>query len=285
MTSTITPARPASKTAATITVTSRDGTTIAVDRAGSGPPLVVVEGAFCTREHGSGKGLVPLLAERFTVYTYDRRGRGGSTDAAAAAQYSVEREIEDLAAVIEAAGGSAVVFGHSSGAALALEAASHGLPITKLALYEAPFVVDDSRPPVGQDYLARLKALVADGRRGAAVKLFMTEGVRVPAIFTAVLPLMRPVWSRLKAVAHTVTYDTAIVDPYLHGKPLPADRWSSVTAPVLVIEGGKSPAWIRNGMRALAAILPAATHQVIAGQTHMLKPKVTAPVLAGFLGE
>lgn len=287
MTTTVAPVRPARQTEASFTVTSGDGTVIAVGKAGSGPALVLVEGALCTREHGSGKGLARQLADTFTVYTYDRRGRGGSTDTpgtvpGATVPDVAEREVEDLAAVISAAGGSAMVYGHSSGAALALEAARRGLPITRLALYEAPFVVDDSRAPVGQDYLVRLRALIAAGRRGAAVKLFMTEGVRVPAIFVAVMPLMRPVWSRLKAVAHTVTYDTAIVDEYLHGRPLPADRWSSVTVPVLVITGGKSPAWISTGMRELAAVLPAATHRVVAGQTHMIKPKLTAPVLAEF---
>jgi pimeloyl-ACP methyl ester carboxylesterase len=135
------------------TATSRDGTRIAYDELGEGPPLVLVGGAFNTRTFGPNGGLAPLLAKRFTVINYDRRGRGDSTDTG---PYSVEREIEDLETLIEAAGGTAHVFGISSGAALALEAANHGLAIDKLAFYEAPFIVNDSRAPVPDDYLRRL---------------------------------------------------------------------------------------------------------------------------------
>jgi pimeloyl-ACP methyl ester carboxylesterase len=261
---------------------SRDGTPIAYDRAGQGPPLVIVDGAFCTRTMGPGKVLAPHLAGNFTVYTYDRRGRGGSGDTA---PYAVEREVEDLAAVIAEAGGSAYVFGSSSGAALALEAARRGLAITRLALYEAPFVVDDSRPPVGDDYLARVKALIAADRRGAAIRLFMTEGIRVPTVMVMTMPLMVPIWAKLKAVAPTLPNDTTIMDEYLHGRPLPSGRWATMTVPTLVIAGGKSPAWIQHGMLALADALPDARHRTLAGQTHMVKPKATVPELVGFFGE
>lgn len=262
-------------------VISRDGTPIAYEQRGEGPPLIVVDGAFCSRAMGPGKDLAPHLAERFSVVVYDRRGRGESGDTA---PYAVERELEDLEALIERAGGGASVFGHSSGASLALEAARQGLPIERLALYEAPMVVDDSRPPVGDDYLSRLEALIAAGRRGDAVKLFMTEGVRVPGFFALVMPLL-PMWQRLKAVADTVIYDSAIVDEHLHGKPLPVGRWATVTQPTLILAGGRSPAWMQNAMDALAGALPAAEHRTLAGQTHMLKPKVVAPVLEEFLGQ
>src|SRR5215210_7220072 len=184
------------------TVTSKDGTRIAYDELGGGPPLVLIGGALNTRSFGPNGSLAELLAERFTVINYDRRGRGDSGDTA---PYSVEREIEDLDALIEAAGGSACVFGISSGAALALEAANRGLDIEKLALYEVPFVVDDSRPPVPDDYLERPEGLVAMGRRGDAVRLFMREGIGLPAVFVAMMRFM-PAWSKLKAVAHTVVY-------------------------------------------------------------------------------
>src|SRR5918993_6056928 len=232
-------------------VTSSDGTTIAFDRLGDGPAVIVVGGQLADR--ALTRPTAEELAKHFTVFNYDRRGRGDSGDTA---PYAVEREIDDIEALIEAAGGSAPVFGISSGAALALEAANHGLAIDKLALYEAPFIVDDSRAPVPDDYLQRLEGLVASDRRGDAIRLFMRQGVGLPAVFVAMMRIM-PAWSKLKAVAPTVIYDAAIVDDYQKGKPLPSDRWTSVTMPTLVAVGGKSPDWMRNGMRALADVLDA----------------------------
>lgn len=260
------------------TATSRDGTSIAYDELGAGPPVVLVGGALNTRSFGPNGSLAELLAERFTVINYDRRGRGDSTDTE---PYSVEREIEDLEALIDSAGGSASVFGISSGAALALEAANGGFGIDKLALYEAPFVVDDSRPPVPDDYRERLEGLVASERRGDAVRLFMKEGVGLPAPFVFMMRLM-PAWSKLKAVAHTLPYDTALVDDYRKGKPLPTDRWTSVTMPTLVAVGGKSPDWMRHAMRELAEVLPHARHTTLEGQTHIVKAEALVPVLVEF---
>ncbi|HEY3869887.1 MAG TPA: alpha/beta hydrolase [Actinocrinis sp.] len=265
----------------TRTVVSKDGTVIAYERIGSGPPVVVVDGAFCSRTMGPGHSLAKPLAEHFTVYIYDRRGRGGSGDTL---PYDTDRELEDLRAVIDAAGGTADVFGHSSGASLALEAARQGLPIRRLALYEAPMVVDDSRPPVGEDYGERLRALIEAGRPGAAIKQFMTEGVRVPKAMTLIMPLT-PAWSKLKAVAPTVVYDTAFVEPYLKGHPLPAERWAAIDLPTLVLLGGKSPAWMKHGVQELAGRLPGARLQVLDGQTHMVKPGVVAPVLREFFAD
>jgi pimeloyl-ACP methyl ester carboxylesterase len=260
------------------TAISRDGTRIAYDQLGGGSPVVLVGGAMNTRSFGPNGSLAELLAERFTVINYDRRGRGDSGDTA---PYSVEREIEDLDALIEAAGGSASVFGISSGAVLALEAANRGLSIEKLALYEAPFIVDDSRSPVPDDYLRRLEGLVASDRRGDAVRLFMREGVGLPAVFVFMMRLM-PAWSKLKAVAHTLPYDAAFVDDYQKGKPLPAERWTSVTMPTLVAVGGKSPDWMRHAMQELADVLPDATHNTLEGQTHIVKAEALAPVLVEF---
>jgi pimeloyl-ACP methyl ester carboxylesterase len=259
-------------------VTARDGTKIAFDRMGDGPPVILVGGAFNTRSFGPNEGLATLLAEHFTVINYDRRGRGDSGDTA---PYAVEREVEDMEALIEEVGGSAYVFGISSGAALALEAANRGLGIEKLALYEAPFVVDDSRPPVPDDYLERLEGLVASGRRGDAVRLFMREGIGLPVVFVAMMRFM-PAWSKLKAVSHTVVYDAAIVDDYQKGHPLPAGRWDSVSAPTLVAVGGKSSAWMRHAMQALADVLPNARHRTLEGQTHIVMPEALAPVLTEF---
>jgi pimeloyl-ACP methyl ester carboxylesterase len=261
-------------------VISKDGTHIAYDKLGEGPPVVLVGGAFNTRTFGPNGGLVPLLAERFTVINYDRRGRGDSTDTS---PYAVEREIEDLEALIEAVGGSAHVFGISSGAALALEAANRGLAIDKLALYEAPFIVDDSRAPVPDDYLPKLQGMVAADRRSDAIRLFMRQGVGVPAVFVAMMRIM-PAWSKLKAVAPTIIYDAAIVNDYRKGEPLPSDRWTSVTMPTLVAAGGKSPEWMRNAMRELADVLHA-EHRTLEGQTHIVKPEALAPVLTQFFAE
>jgi pimeloyl-ACP methyl ester carboxylesterase len=259
------------------TVFSNDGTPIAFDRSGSGPALILVDGALCYRASGPMKPLAALLSQHFTVFTYDRRGRGDSGDRP---PYSVEREVEDIDALINEAGGTAFVYGISSGAALALEAARRGLPITKLALYEAPFIVDDSHPPIADDFLPRLNALVAEGRRGDAVRLFL-KLVGLPAI---VITLMRflPAWSKLTAVAHTLPYDITIVKGYQTGKPLPATAWASIAAPTLVGIGGKSPAWMRTAMHALAGVLPNATLSTLEGQTHMVGAKALAPVLVEF---
>lgn len=214
------------------------------------------------------------------MFTYDRRGRGDSGDMP---PYAVERETEDLAALVREAGGSASVYGISSGAALALEAANRGVPISKLALYEAPFIVDDSRPSAPEDFLAQLTAAIASDRRGHAVRLFLKQ-VGLPAVVVAVMRFT-PVWSKLKAVAHTLRYDITIMGDGQSGRPLAVDRWTSVTVPTLVVAGGKSPAWMRGGMEALADVLPPARHHTLEGQTHMVKPAALAPVLVQFFGE
>jgi pimeloyl-ACP methyl ester carboxylesterase len=258
-------------------VLSKDGTAIAFDRKGRGPAIILIDGALCYRASGPSGPLAELLAENFTVFTYDRRGRGDSGNSST---YAVEREIEDIEVLIHEAGGSAFVYGISSGAALALEAANHGLAIKKLAMYEAPFIVDDSRLPIPKDFLAQLNHLISADRRGDAVKLFM-KLVGVPAIFIGLMRFM-PAWSKLKCVAHTLPYDITIVQDYQRGKPLPANRWSSVTASTLVIDGGKSPRWMRHGTQALADAIPNARLRTLEGQTHMVNPKVLAPALAEF---
>jgi pimeloyl-ACP methyl ester carboxylesterase len=227
---------------------------------------------------GPGVKLAPLLAERFSVITYDRRGRGDSGNTA---PYAVEREIEDLAALIEVAGGSACVFGHSSGAVLALNAAEHGLPIGKLALYEAPLILDNSRPPAEPGWV-RIDAFIAEGRRGDAVKVFL-ETVGVPAFVIAIMRWL-PVWKQITAVAHTLPHDGAIVRGLQRGAALPAGIWSHVKVPTLAIAGSKSPAWMQSAMRVLANAVAGAKHRTLDGQTHDVSARALAPVLAELFG-
>jgi pimeloyl-ACP methyl ester carboxylesterase len=256
------------------TVTSIDGTTIAFDRFGSGPPLIMVAAAFNTRS-GSCAPLAPALQDRFTVLNYDRRGRGDSGDTA---PYSVAREIEDIDALIAATGGSSAVFGHSSGATLALLAAARGSAISKLALYEPPFIVDESRPPLAADLPQRLAALIAAGQRGAAVELYQTEAVGIPQ---EVVAQMRsaPFRPALEAIAHTLVYDATIVGDLT----LPTELVSALTTPTLVIDGENSPPLLRNAARALAESLPNGRRCTLAGQTHEICADATAPALAEFL--
>jgi len=263
------------------TVTSADGTTIAFTRAGQGPALILVDGALCSRSFGPMPKLAAQLTPYFTVYTYDRRGRGASGDTP---PYAPDREVDDLEALVAEAsdrpGGPVFLHGTSSGAALALEAVKRIPAITKLAVYEPPFIVDRSRSAIPDGYLAELSRLVAGGRRGDAVKMFM-RFVGTPAIVTAVMPLT-PVWPKLKAVAPTLPYDIEIVQDHQRGAPLVSAEWAAVKVPALIAAGGKSPAWMANATHALADALPDARYRTLPGQNHMVKPQAIAPVLTDF---
>jgi pimeloyl-ACP methyl ester carboxylesterase len=258
-------------------VTSKDGTRIGFDRQGQGPPVVLVDGAMCYRDSGPMKPLAALLAPYFTVFTYDRRGRGESGDTQ---PWSLEREVEDIAALVRDAGEPVYLYGISSGAVLALEAADRGVPVRKLALYEAPLMVDDSRAPLGEDFLPRMKQLIAQNRRGDAVKMFM-KAVGVPAIGILVMRFM-PVWKKLTGIGHTLQYDLGMTTPYQQGRPLPAGVWAGATMPSLVMDGGKSPAWMRNAQAAIARVLPRATARTLPGQNHMVSAEAIAPALIEF---
>lgn len=258
-------------------VTSRDGTKIAYETQGSGPPLILVDGAMCYRDSGPMRPLAEALKERFTVTLYDRRGRGESGDVDV---YTPAREVEDIAALVEAAGGSAFVYGCSSGGALALEAANTLSGVKKLIVYEAPFIVDHSREPLPADEVSTMRRLVTEGRRGEAVKRFM-RFVGVPGFGIVMMQLMRGVWRKLTGIAHTLPYDLQIVLPYQQGKPLPAGEWRDIKAPVLVADGGKSPTWMRNGQQALAKALGAG-YRTLDGQTHMVKADAQAPMIRDF---
>jgi pimeloyl-ACP methyl ester carboxylesterase len=263
-------------------VISKDGTPIAFDQSGQGPAIVLVAGATATRLAAA--SLAAALAPHFTVFAYDRRGRGESGDTA---PYAVEREVEDLAALINEAGGSAFVFGHSSGAVLALEAARL-LPtkISKLAVYEPPFIIDDSRPPAPENYAQHLIELVSSGRRGEAVAYFMTE----VGSSAAMVAQMRqsPMWPGLEEVAHTLAYDVTILGDTERGDPLPLRKWASVLVPTLVMDGtvflgrAESHAFIHHGAQELTSILPHAQHRTLEGQDHGPAVEVLAPALQEF---
>ena len=265
-----------------LTVGSPDGTAIAYDRSGAGPPVILVGGAFSFRRYKSWAQLAELLAPRFTVISYDRRGRGDSGDAPA---YSVDREVEDLGALVDAAGGSAHVFGMSSGGVLALRAAAAGVPIGRAVVYQPPFTVDGSGhlPPLG--FAERLDELVASGRRGAAASWFMREGMGAPRAFVGLLRVARPIWRNLEAVAHTLPYDLAVMNGTVHGEPLAREPWASAAVPTLVVDGGKSPRPLRRAADALAGRLPCAERRTLDGQSHNVSMKALAPVLEEFLGD
>jgi pimeloyl-ACP methyl ester carboxylesterase len=258
------------------TTHSKDGTRIAYDKTGQRPALILVAGAFQDRMAMS--VYAKPLSKHFTVYNYDRRGRGESGDTQS---YAVEREIEDIDALIQEAGGSAFVFGGSSGGVLTLDAAAHGSDIKKLAVYEPPFVVDNSRDPVPKDIVDQLKDMVESGRRGDAAEIFMIKGSLMPADTVAGMRT-QPFWPGVEAVAHTLVYDAMIMDGTMQGTSLPADRWATVTIPTLVIYGGAGPAWSRNAAEALVEVLPNAERQTLEGQFHELTPDVLTPVLEKF---
>ena len=256
------------------TVVSADGTPIAFDQYGDGPPIIMTEGAFNTR--ATTEPLAKALAPQFTVLNYDRRGRGDSGDTE---PYSVEREIDDIAALIAAAGGAASVFGYSSGATLALKAAAAGLAITKLVLYEPPFNADDSYPALPGDLADRLAELVAAGRRGDAVELYQTEAVGIPE---DVVAQMRhaPFRPAMEAIAHTLAYEAAIIGD----RSLPSRLLATVTIPALAVTGEQSPPFLRAAAQAAASALPGGQLAILPGQTHDINPDATAPVMAGFIG-
>jgi pimeloyl-ACP methyl ester carboxylesterase len=259
------------------TVLSKDGTPIAFDQSGKGPTLILVAPATATRL--AQVSLAATLAPHFTVFAYDRRGRGDSGDTL---PYAVEREVEDIDALIGEAGGSAFVFGHSSGAALALEAARL-LPnkIEKLALYEPPFIIDDSRPPVPSDYVPHLNELLAAGRRTEAAEYFFTNAIRLP---DEMLAQMRqsPMWPQIEAVAHTIPYDGMIMGDTMSGNPASIRKWAAVSVPTLVMVGGASPTFFHTGTRALAEMLPRAQYRTLAGQNHGPADDVLVPALQAF---
>ncbi len=256
-------------------VTSKDGTQIAYDRQGAGPAVILVDGALCYRGFGPMPGLAQLLAPDFTVYTYDRRGRGESGDTQ---PYAVEREVEDLEALIDAAGGSANLCGLSSGAALALQVAL-AVPdkVTALAMYEAPYDANPEDRQPWEHYRRQLANFLAAGRRGDAAALFMSF-VGSPA---DMIEGMRrsPAWPKFESVAPTLAYDAAVLGPE---RAIPVEQAADVTVPALVMNGDETLPFIKAAARALADAMPDAEYKTLAGQRHDVSVEVLAPVLVAF---
>ncbi len=243
--------------------------------------VILVAGALGYRKFTKMEELAKLLADGFTVVNYDRRGRGDSTEAG---PFSLDREIEDIAALIESEGGSASLWGWSSGGALALRAAGAGIGVERLSVYEVPFMVDPEAKRPTADYGERLDELVEAGERSGAVKHFMRNGIGVPAPFVAAMRLM-PMWREMNGVAHTLPYDWAALGEHtMQGAPLDPAEWAAVTASAQVVCGAKSPAELKQGSRALAEVLPNAEFRELPGASHNVKMKVLAPVLRGFFG-
>jgi pimeloyl-ACP methyl ester carboxylesterase len=249
-------------------VESTDGTRIALDRSGSGPPLVIVVGAFCDRS--TSKPLAALLGSSYTVYEYDRRGRGDSDKDVA---FSVELEVEDLAVAIATAGQAPFVYGHSSGGSLALEAAARGVEMRSLAVYEPPYT-GDAHP--GPQFGRQLDELVAAGRRDHAVEQWMAmTGAPAPVIESI---KSGPRWTHMQALAYTLSQDLRLAN---NGQ-VPIERFAQIGAPVLAIAGGASPPWAASVAATLAQALPRSSEQIVEGQTHMPAEPAVVAILERF---
>jgi pimeloyl-ACP methyl ester carboxylesterase len=250
------------------TLISTDGTAITYQQTGTGPSLLLTVGAFCDRS--STASLTPLLAPHFTVYEYDRRGRGSSGDSD---DYSVDGEIDDLAALISAAGGSAFVYGHSSGAALALEAAARGVPIAGLAAYEPPYTAADDGTGGSDELLEGVRAQIGAGDRDGAAALFLQGAGTPPEVITMLQ--QGPDWPRMRELAPSLVYDLTLCN----GGVVPGERLARIGVPTVTISGGSSPGWAGRACATVAAAVPGARHVVLDGQTHAVAPDMVAPVV------
>jgi pimeloyl-ACP methyl ester carboxylesterase len=255
-------------------VISNDGTQIAYDKRGTGPAVILVDGALCYRSFGPMPQLAEMLASHFTVYYYDRRGRGDSGDTQ---PYALEREIEDLGALIDAAGGSAFVFGTSSGACLALETAVQlGNRIKKLAMYEPPYNADPVASEAWKEYRKDLQERLAENRRGDAAALFMTS-VGTPEEQVQGMR-QAPIWPIFEAVAPTLAYDAAVLG---EDRSIPIQKASQIEVPTLVMNGTVIP-FMLGTAQTLAGAIPHAEHRTLEGQPHDVNLEVLAPVLVEF---
>ncbi|MED3572803.1 alpha/beta fold hydrolase [Cytobacillus praedii] len=261
------------------TLISKDGTKIAYTKQGTGPSLILV--ASAAADHKDAEQLAVQLANHFTVYNYDRRGRGQSTDSS---KYTVEREVEDIEALINEAGGNSFLFGSSSGAVLALEAANKlEDKVSKLFMYEPPFIIDDSRPRVPANYVQHLNDLIGEGKRNEAVEYYMREALGIPSEYLEYMKA-EPSWKSMEGMAHTLAYDGMIMGETQSGKPLPVDRWV-VNVPISVMAGENSEPYFHDAAKSLVEMLPLASYQTLSGQDHsavMMAPDLLANEMVNF---
>lgn len=259
-----------------LTITSRDGTIIGFTRQGSGPPLIIVDGSFCYRDNGPAAELASMLAQQFTVFTYDRRGRGQSGDTP---PYSVQREIEDVQGIAMQAGAPPFAVGISSGGALILQAVASGVRLQKIVLYEPPYLSGNSGPRSFEDARHRLQSLVSAGDRAGAVRFFMTNVYGAPGAFGSAMPFLMPsAWMRNKLVVHTVPYDLTILDD----RSVLLERSSSISTPALVVGGEQSPKGLHDAVEAVAGALPNAQARFLPGQDHNFSAQALAPLVREF---
>jgi len=265
-------------------VTSKDGTSIAYEQTGSGPVLILVSAALADRD--GARPLARQLSSSFTVINYDRRGRGrsGNTE-----PYAVQREIEDLVALVKSTGGPVFLFGSSSGAVLALDAANRLGPIvTKLFLYEPPFIVDSSHAPIPGTLIEEIKTSLSANDRDQAVALFFGKGMGIPAPGITFMRWMLPAWSDMTKIANTVPYDLMLLAGTQSGEPLPADRWTQVSVPTIVAAGSKGDPFFHSGAKALVAGLAAAQYRSLEGLDHsavLMAPDALAAAVREFFSK
>jgi pimeloyl-ACP methyl ester carboxylesterase len=263
------------------TAISKDGTLIAYEQTGSGPLLILVSAALTDRD--GDRPLSKQLASSFTVLNYDRRGRGKSANTE---PYAVQREIEDLEALVNTSTGPVYLFGSSSGAVLALDAANRlGTKVAKRFLYEPPFIVDNSRPPLSESFLNEINAALAANHRAEAVTLFFNKGMGIPKPGILFMQLLMPAWADMLKLAHTAPYDLMILAGTQSGKPLPRDRWCHANAPAVVAVGAKSEPFFHSGAKALAGLLPTVSYKSLDGLDHsavLMAPQAIATALRQF---
>lgn len=259
--------------------TSADGTRLAFERTGTGPVLVLVDGAFCYREFGPARDVATALEDAFTVVIYDRRGRGESGDTL---PYAPEREFEDLRAVIDAVGGDAFVMGQSSGAGLAYRAAASGVPMRKLIGYEAPWVgLRTNKDGSTKNYHADLDRLIDTGANAKAISYFMVDMIGAPRFVPLMMRVMAAKeWRKLLAVAPTLRYDAAVMGATFEA---PAEELPRVTVPTLALCGSKGAPAMLAAQERIAQLVPGAEHAVLEGQTHQVSPAALRPQFLRFL--
>lgn len=256
-------------------VISKDGTKIAYDVTGSGPVMIYITGATCFRNFFPILDDVKILSKNLTVYNYDRRGRGDSSDTM---PYSIEKEIEDLEALIQVVGSKVFLYGHSSGAILALNAALKlRKTIEKIVVYDPPYVHTEKEKFNYQDLAKNVLIKLSEGKNKHAMRKFLV-GIGMPKFFVWLLPLF-PGWKTMHTLAPTLAYDIELSKDYP-----PIELFRKIHIPTLVLVGSKSPERIRTSGTQIAAAISNSDFKEMQGQDHMVSAKALLPILVQFFG-